>query len=121
MIHNVKNGNMFQKSMIQQIMEQNAAVNSFKASLEDILEKYTVVANAFAFRNNKTVEINEGYMVVDAEVDNLYDAIKEMKDFSYCIRIIENKTFQVGHLVQFASDGGDNRVIDLDNQTEVMR
>lgn len=118
-MNNYNNGNMYQKSLIQQIMEFNETLGRFKKSINDILEAYTVKNNVFSFCNNKLKEITEGYFIIESTHDNLQDAIREINSFSKCIRILENKEFQVGSITNNYSEIGNNKAIDLDTQTEI--
>lgn len=112
----IVNGNMFQKSIIQQILENNTALNTFKNYLNNLLESYTIQDNVFIYSNNKIYECETGYMVIDSEHDNLQDAIREMKSLNDCIRIIDNKTFQTGHIVNRLYEGENNKIFDIENQ-----
>ena len=118
-MNNYKNGNMYQKSLIQQILEFNETLCRFKKSINDILESYTVKNNVFSFYNNELKEVTEGYFIVESTHDNLQDAIREVNNFSKCIRIIENKEFQVGIVTNNYSEIGNNKAVDLDTQTEI--
>ncbi len=118
-MNNYKNGNMYQKSLIQQIMEFNDALCRFKKSISDILESYTVKNNVFSFYNNKLNEITEGYFVIESEHDNLQDAIREIDNFSKCIRVVENKVFQVGTITNNYSEIGNNKAIDISTETKI--
>lgn len=120
-MNTIKNGNMWQKSAIQQIMEFNTALGSFKKNINDILESYSVNGNVFAYQNNKLTDVESGYFVIESIHDNLQDAIREINNFSKCIRIVENNEFQVGHVVQLSSEIGDNKAIDIETQTEIIR
>lgn len=115
-MNNYKNGNMYQKSLIQQITEFNEALGYFKKSINDIMETYTINGNVFSFRGGKLNEITSGYFIIESTHDNLQDAIRNINNFSKCIRIVENKKFQVGSITNKFSDIQDNDdVVDLES------
>ena len=112
---------MFQKSIIQQQLEFNAILERFKQSLSNLMESYVVNGNVFGWQG-KPVEIETGYFVVESEKDNLQDAIREMNSLNKCIRIVENKTFQVGTVSRYITECAvDAKVLDIENQIFVER
>lgn len=117
------NANMFHKSLIQQHLEYNAIVEGFKNSLANLVESYAINGNVFGHQRGKTVEFETGYFVVEAEKDNLQDAIKEMTSLDKCIRISEGSTkFEVGEVNHYLSECAlDKKVIDIENQTYIER
>jgi hypothetical protein len=115
------NANHFHKSLIQQQMEYNAIIENFKNSLASLVESYTIKGNVFGCPQGKPVEFETGYFVVEAEKDNLQDAIREMTSLDKCIRIEEEK-FQVGVVNHYLSECAlDKTVIDIENQVVVER
>jgi hypothetical protein len=115
------NANMFQKSIIPQQLEYNAMVEKFKQCLANLVESYNVNGNVFGWQG-KPVEFETGYFVVESEKDNLQDAIREMSSLDKCIRIVENKIFQVGTVVHYISEcAPDAKVLDIENQIFVER
>lgn len=123
MKNSYNNANMWQKSMIQQIMEHNYTLDSFKHTLESLLTNYTVKDNIFGIVHGNTSEIHNGYFVIEHECENLQDAIKEMNgDLTKCIRIIENNKFQVGSWNKLLSECVDTLpVVDIENQIQFER
>ena len=112
---------MFQKSIIQQQLEYNSILEKFKHSLASLLESYNINGNVFGWQG-KPVEFETGYFVVESEKDNLQDAIREMTSLDKCIRIVENKTFQVGTVTHYISEcAPDAKVLDIENQFFVER
>jgi len=118
---NHQNGNMFQKSVIQRIMEFNTTLTYFKKSLTELLEKYDIKNNTFSFVGGKLNDVSTGYFLVEAEKDNLSDIIKEVKDFSMCVRIVENTKFQVGHVYDMYSkiNESNKEIIDLETGNRI--
>lgn len=112
---------MSQKSLIQLVLEQNNMIERFKKSINSLLESYTIKGNVFGIRQGNPYEFQSGYFVIESESDNLQDAIREMKNINSCIRIVENK-FQTGSVHNYITEcGTDKKVIDIENQTEVIR
>jgi len=112
---------MFQKSIIQQQLEYNAIVEKFKQSLASLLESYNINGNVFGWQG-KPVEFETGYFVIESEKDNLQDAIREMTSLDKCIRIVDNKVFQVGTVTHYISECAlDAKVLDIENQIFVER
>lgn len=112
------NAHMWQKSLIQQIMEQNASIENFKNTLNNLMESYTINGNVFGCKNGQPVEVHSGYFVVECEKNNLQEAIREINDSSQYIRIIENKIFQVGNISQYFSNcDSDKVIIDIETQS----
>lgn len=116
------NGNMFQKSLIQQTLEYNSTLESFKKALTDICESYVVKGNVFGIYMGTPVEIHNGYFVVEAEVNSIQEAIKEMDSLTKCVRINEDK-FQVGTVHNHFNTicESENTIIDIENQCELDR
>lgn len=117
------NANMWQKSLIQQIMERNTTINEFKRILERLTESYTVKNNTFGIIHGAISEINNGYFVVEKECDDLESSIKEMNgDLNKCIRIIENQKYQVGSWYKTILEcPQEHTVFDIENQIQFDR
>lgn len=121
MYNGTLNANMSQKSLIQLVLEQNNMIERFKKSINSLLESYTIKGNVFGIRQGNPYEFQSGYFVIESESDNLQDAIREMKNINSCIRIVENK-FQIGSVHNYITEcDTDKKVIDIENQTEVIR
>jgi len=113
---------MFTKSLIQQQLEFNSIVENFKHSLASLVESYMINGNVFGCPQGKPVEMESGYFIIEAEKDNLQDAIREMNSLNKCIRIVENKTFQVGTVVHYITEcAPDAKVLDIETQSMVER
>lgn len=113
---------MYTKSVIQQKAEIINAKNDFKQSLEQLMEKYNIEDSVFVYAGNNigTQEVVEGYFVIDAEYDNINEAMSECDINSMGIRIIENKNFQVGKIHNLISECEENKkVFDLKRLKDV--
>lgn len=117
-MNKVHNANMYHKSVIQQQIEYNNILEKFKSALSNLVESYTVNGNVFWCPNGTPSEVDNGYMVVEHTTDNLQDAIREMTSLNMCIRINENKSFQIGHVYStFSGCPLNSEIIDIENQT----
>lgn len=123
MKNSFNNANMWQKSMIQQILEHNAVLDSFKKTLESLSSQYNINDNVFGIIHGLPSEIHNGYFVIEHECEDLQSAIKEMNgDLTKCIRIVENNKYQVGSwnksILECATD---KTIIDIENQIQLER
>lgn len=110
---------MYTKSLIQQTVEAIQLKNSFKESLEALMEKYTIEDSVFVFKNNSLHEAVEGYFEVEKEFDNLNNAISECKH-NMGVRVINNTTFMIGNLKRTISEcNSEKRVFDLDKLIDI--
>ena len=71
MKNSFNNANMWQKSMIQQILEHNAVLDSFKKTLESLSSQYNISDNIFGIIHGLPSEIHNGYFVIEHECEDL--------------------------------------------------
>lgn len=117
-----QNRYMYTKSIIQQKAEIINAKNNFKQSLEQLMEKFNIEDSVFVYAGNVTgmKEIVEGYFVIDAEYDNINEAMSECDINTMGIRIIENDKFQVGKIHTLITEcEKDKKVFDLKRLKDV--
>lgn len=113
---------MYTKSIIQQKAEIINAKNNFKQSLEQLIEKFDIEDSVFVYAGNVAgmKEIVEGYFVIDAEYDNINEAMSSCDITTMGIRIIENDKFQVGKINALITEcEKDKKVFDLKRLKDV--
>lgn len=104
---------MFTKSKIQQILEAREVKNQFMESLQYLMEKYNIEDSIFSY-SGKLVEVTKGYFEVGEEYSNIKEAIANYKD-GMGIRVMNNKTFQLGNIHLLISECDKNKTImDID-------
>lgn len=118
-MNTINNGNMYQKSLIQQINEFNEAKGLYKKSLSDILEHYDASGCVFALSNGRVIDIKNGYFVTEFIYTDLNEAIKDLNDLTKCIRVVSDNLFQVGYVVESLTNIKEG-VIDIASQTEIF-
>lgn len=100
------------KSNIQLIRESLALKESFRDSISNIMDKYTIEDSVFTWRNG-LYECTDGYFEVISEHTNLDDAVKNADcTLTSGIRVINNEQFQVGMV--------HNRISECDNSNKVF-
>lgn len=94
---------MYTKSLIQQKLELIQKRESFKESLNNVMNNYIIEDAFFGLSNNGMYEAVKGYFIEGKEYTNLDEAVREMK-YDQVIHVLENKTFVVGDLVSQLSN-----------------
>lgn len=113
---------MYTKSIIHQKAEIINAKNNFKQSLEQLMEKFDIEDSVFVYAGNVAgmKEIVEGYFVIDAEYDNIDEAMSACDVNTMGIRIIENDKFQIGKIHALITEcEKDKKVFDLKRLKDV--
>lgn len=101
------------RSNIQLLQEQLAFKSNFKDAIINLMERWNIKDNVFAFDNNSLSEVSQGYFEITGEYDNLNEAISNMAP-NQGIRIMNNSKFYTGNRMQFISQCNDiSKVIDL--------
>lgn len=96
---------MLTKSKIQLIQENEERVASFGEAINNLMDKYMIEDNIFAFEGLQLMEVTKGYFEVKSEYNTLKEALQEIKaDSSLCIRVKENNKFFTGHRRQYLSE-----------------
>ena len=105
---------MYTKSIIQQTVEAIRAKDSFKTSIENLMEKYNIEDSVFVLKNGFMNEVVEGYFVTENEYDNLDEAMSNCDVNTMGIRIIGN-VFHTGKIYNRLSECVDSnkKVFDL--------
>ena len=104
---------MFTKSKIQQILEARKAKNQFIESLQYIMEKYNIEDSIFSY-SGKLTEVTKGYFEINENYSSLQEAVNNYEP-GMGIRIMNNKTFQLGNIHTFISECDKNKTImDID-------
>ena len=90
-------------SRIQRIMSTIQSKAEFREGLKNLMEKYNIEDSIFNY-NGKTNEVCNGYFVPQASYNSLNEAIHNLPDFSYGIRIMNNETFEIGKVNKLLSE-----------------
>lgn len=102
------------KSNIQLIKEAINLRNSFKDSLNNLMDKYNIEDSVFTFNNGLMYECTNGYFEVVNEYDNITEAVCNTDIKTQAIRVINNTSFQVGIVHSILSEcSANNKVFDL--------
>lgn len=102
------------KSNIQLIKEAINLRNSFKDSLNNLMDKYNIEDSVFTFNNGLMYECTNGYFEVVNEYDNITEAVCNIDIKTQAIRVINNTSFQVGIVHSILSEcSANNKVFDL--------
>ena len=111
---------MYTKSIIQQTVEMLNAKNNFKASIEHLMEKYTIEDSAFTMKNGFLHEAVNGYFNVENSYESLDEAIHNCNNTNAYVRVINNKEFQVGTVYKSISECcKDKQIFDLDRLEQI--
>jgi len=113
---------MFTKSRIQMIKEGFEIANSYRNSLQELMEKYIIEDSIFVYKNGQVFEATKGYFEVVNEYDNLADAIREcVQDMNNMgIRIVNNTSFTVGYIRKTISEcSNESSIMDINNLFEI--
>jgi hypothetical protein len=112
---------MYTKSIIQQKIELFEAKSNFKCSIENLMEKYNIEDSVFVYTKNSTIqEVVEGYFVIEAEYTDLMEAISACNINNMGIRVMENKSFQIGTIHNIISEcDNTKKVFDLKRLKDV--
>ena len=103
------------KSNIQLIQEKIAQKQNFQDGLERLMESWNIKDNVFVLKNGKLTEASKGYFEIVSEYDKIEDAIRSVNPALQCIRIMNNKKFQVGNIHNYIAECEDtSKVLDLD-------
>ena len=87
---------MYTKSLIQQHLERINLLESFKQSLNNMMDKYIIENSVFGITyKGESTEIVTGYFIVEKEFDNLNDCIKNINNNQY-IQVKNNEKFIIG-------------------------
>lgn len=109
---------MYTKSLIQQNIEIMHLKESFFDGLSNIMEKYNVDNCVFSM-GKELYEVTKGYFVVENEYDNMEDVMKNY-NLSKGVRIINNKTFQIGTVYEHLSQcPADSTILDIEIYEDV--
>lgn len=96
---------MLTKSKIQLIQENEERVTSFREAINNLMDKYMIEDNIFAFEGLQLMEVTKGYFEVKNEYNTLKEALQEIKaDSRLCIRVKENNKFFTGYMRQYLSE-----------------
>lgn len=109
---------MLTKSKIQMIKESYAWANDYKDGLSNLMEKYDIKDNIFAYRNGQLFEATKGYFIKSNQYTDLMEAVMKCLEFKHtcAIRIINNSTYEVGEIKQLLSEcSADATVYDINN------
>ena len=79
------------------------AKSDFKDSLVNLMEKYNIKDSIFGY-NGKLNEVCNGYFAPETSYDNLNEAISNLPNFNYGVRIINNEKFEIGKVHKFLSE-----------------
>ena len=104
---------MYTKSIIQQKIEQLHEKDSFRISIENLMEKYNIEDSVFVYRNGNMREVVEGYFVSENDYTDIAEAISNCDPKTMAIRVI-GENFQVGKVFSKLSECDENKkVFDL--------
>lgn len=110
---------MFTKSLIQQKLEMVRLLESFKKSLNGMMDQYIIENAFFGISNQGMYEATKGYFVASKEYDNLDEAVRDMKCNQF-IQVLENKKFVVGDInSQLSNCPEESHVYDVEFLCEV--
>lgn len=104
------------KSKIQLIRECLMLKEEFFNSVKNIVEKYTVMDSVFSFKDSKIEENVNGYMNIRGEYDTLEEAFKNL-EYGESIRIVENKSYQIGTICKSLKDTKSDKVYDIESSS----
>ena len=90
------------KSNIQLIQEALKVKENFKASIENLMDKYLIEDSVFVWKGS-LYESTKGYFEVDGEYESLNEAIKVWNPMQ-SIRVIGNKKFQLGSVKKYITE-----------------
>lgn len=97
-------------------------LSNFHTSLNDMMDKYMIEDSIFVF-NHQLMEATKGYFVKMAEYNSLEEAISSIKyeDVNKIgVRIMENKTFQIGLIKKSLYEcSNDDTVFDIDKMIDI--
>ena len=100
------------KSNIQLIQEALKVKENFKASVENLMDKYLIEDSVFVWKGS-LYESTKGYFEVEGEYESLNEAIKVWNPMQ-SIRVIGNKKFQIGEIKTFIAEcKSDAQVFDI--------
>lgn len=100
------------KSNIQLLRESLKNRESFKDSVKSLIDRYLVEDSYIGFDGKYIKEYTKGYFVIENEFDNIDQAVDAMSN-GWVLRIIENKTFQIGRIYDKLSDAKGDNIIDI--------
>ena len=95
---------MYTKSLIQRIAEMNDQLCNFKEGLNNLLNKYMINDSVFIYKDGQVHTVNNGYLIIKEEFDNIDEAIKHCDINKNVIRITENKKFEIGEIYNKLAD-----------------
>lgn len=104
------------------IKEGFEIANSYRNSLQELMEKYNIEDSIFVYKNGQVFEATKGYFEVVNEYDNLADAIREcVQDMNNMgIRIVNNTSFTAGYIRKYITEcSKDNKVMDINTLTNI--
>lgn len=104
---------MHTKSKIQQILERQTIKDSFGQKLISLMNTYQIQDNVFINENGGVVDITSGYFEVASDYDNITEALRnfDIADKCFGIRIIDNKSFQLGYVRKLLSECDQEKTI----------
>ena len=104
---------MYTKSKIQIINESLQVKDNFKRGLEELMEKYIIEDSVFVIQES-VKEVTKGYFNINNEYSNLQEAIRNCNVTKQGIRIMENKSFQVGDIYNNLSECESEKILDIE-------
>lgn len=110
------------KSTIQLIKESCEKYSAYNDSLNDLMNRYMIEDSIFVFKNNQIFEVTKGYFEKINSFNSLTEALSACKyNFEHIgIRIVENKTFEIGHIRKTISECSEgSSVLDIDLLNDV--
>ena len=107
------------KSNIQLIQEALKIRESFKASIENLMDKYLIEDSVFVWKSGSLFENTKGYFEVAGEYDSIDEALKVWNPMM-SMRVIANKKYQVGQVKTYITEcKEDAQVFDINTLVEV--
>ena len=101
------------KSKIQLIKEQIEQRDAFFKGLSNLMNDYLIEDSTFSFNGQTVTEHTNGYFNMTGEYETLEEAARNYNT-GECVRIIENKTFQIGNVYSKMSEIKESKkIIDI--------
>lgn len=114
--------NMDTMSLIQKQCLLVEYLSNFHTALNEMMDKYMIEDSIFVF-NQQLMEATKGYFVKIAEYGSLDEALSSIKyeDANKVgVRVVENKTFQIGFVKKSLYEcSNDDTVFDIDKMIDV--
>lgn len=110
------------KSTIQLIKESCEKYSAYNDSLNDLMNRYMIEDSVFVFKNNQIFEVTKCYFEKINSFNSLTEALSACKyNFEQIgVRIVENKTFEIGYIRKTLSECHKNSsILDIDVLNDV--